>query len=54
MEVDLTQTHDVLGTYHSIDFSDIRLIFQILERNIKMKVLDMLLKYLMKKSKLDI
>ena len=40
MEVDLTQTHDVLGTYHSIDFSDIRKKYQDEGTRYAFKVLD--------------
>ena len=40
MEVDLTQTHDVLGTYHSIDFSDIRKKYQDEGTKYAFKVLD--------------
>ena len=40
MEVDLTQTHDALGTYHSIDFSDIRKKYQDEGTKYAFKVLD--------------
>ena len=40
MEVDLTQTHDVLGTYHIIDFSDIRKKYQDEGTKYAFKVLD--------------
>lgn len=32
-KIDLTISHDVIGVYHSLDFSDIRMRYPMRERN---------------------
>ena len=39
-KIDLTQSHDVLGAYHSIDWSDIRSKYQDPGTNYSFTVLD--------------